>query len=150
MKPGNRILVVEDDPNLAEVMNLHLSAQRLAVTVVDDGLDALQVFDSDPPALVTLDLNISTISGFRLINLFKRFRPHVPILVVTAMDFAEVEEVARAGVDDFITKPFDPDVLIRKVRYHLQRGHQSETQTVSEPAERESRGVTWGRVALTV
>lgn len=117
----SRILVVEDFSPLAEVLALHLAAVGHEVDVAEDGLTALRAFEDRNPALVTLDLQIPAISGFRLLQLFKRSRPEVPVIVVTALDFQEAEEVARAGADDFITKPFDPSAFLVAVDYHLRR-----------------------------
>ncbi|HLG50123.1 MAG TPA: response regulator [Chloroflexota bacterium] len=121
MLKKERILIVEDDPEVAEVLQWNLFAAGYAVTVVEDGLAALRAFDDEKPALVTIDLNVPTVSGFRLIKLFKRYAPKVPILVVTALTFEEAEETARVGVEDFITKPFDPYDLLRKIEYFLER-----------------------------
>jgi DNA-binding response OmpR family regulator len=84
-----------------------------------DGLEALDLFETWSPSLVTLDLRLPTISGFRLIELFKRQRPDVPVIAATALDFEEAVEVARSGADDFITKPFDPRLLVAKVQFQL-------------------------------
>ncbi|HLH73490.1 MAG TPA: response regulator transcription factor [Chloroflexota bacterium] len=129
MLKRERILVVEDDPQVAEILQWNLFAAGYPVTIVQDGLAALRVFDEERPALVTIDLNVPTVSGFRLLSLFKRAAPHVPVLVITASAFEEVEDVARDGADDFITKPFDPYQVVRKVEYHLRR-----TQTAQSPS----------------
>lgn len=121
MHGAERILVVEDDPQVAEIIGWNLLAAGYLVTVVTDGLEAMQAFDREHPALVTVDLMIPSVSGFRLVALFKRERPEVPVLVVTALTFEEAEETARAGADDFITKPFDPGILVQKIDYHLHR-----------------------------
>jgi len=121
MLKSERILVVEDDPQVAEILQWNLYAAGYRVTVVEDGLAALRAFDEERPALVTIDLNVPTVSGFRLVELFKRYAPDVPVLVVTALMFEEAEEIARAGADDFVTKPFDPYQLVRKIEYHLRR-----------------------------
>jgi DNA-binding response OmpR family regulator len=121
MDGTERILVVEDDPQVAEIICWNLLAAGYPVTVVSDGLEAIQAFDREHPALVTVDLMLPSVSGFRLVALFKRERPDVPVLVVTALTFEEAEETARAGADDFITKPFDPGTLIQKIHYHLHR-----------------------------
>lgn len=120
LKP-ERILVVEDDPQVAEILQWNLFAAGYQVTVVQDGLAALRAFDDERPALVTIDLNVPSVSGFRLVELFKRHAPQIPILVVTALAFEEAEEIARAGAEDFVTKPFDPYQLVRKIEYHLHR-----------------------------
>ncbi len=119
MLKDTRVLVVEDDPQVAEVIEWNLLAAGYTVTVVPDGLTALRAFDDARPALVTIDLNVPEVSGFRLVQLFKRFAPNVPVIVVTAFAFEEAEEIVRAGADDFVSKPFDPQELLQKIDYHL-------------------------------
>jgi len=119
MLNDRRILVVEDDPHVAEIIQWNLYAAGYAATVVADGMAALQAFDEIHPCLVTLDLNVPAVSGFRLVELFKRHAPEVPVVIVTALSFEEAEEIARAGADDFVTKPFEPYDLLQKVHYHL-------------------------------
>lgn len=119
MLNDRRILVVEDDPHVAEIIYWNLHAAGYAVTVVTDGMAALHTFDELHPCLVTLDLNMPAVSGFRLVELFKRHAPDIPVVIVTALSFEEAEEIARAGADDFLTKPFDPYDLLQKIRYHL-------------------------------
>ncbi|HVC34063.1 MAG TPA: response regulator [Chloroflexota bacterium] len=131
MLKNERILVVEDDPQVAEILQWNLFAAGYQVTVVQDGLAALRSFDDERPALVTIDLNVPTVSGFRLVELFKRYAPSVPVLVVTALAFEEAEEIARAGADDFVTKPFDPYQLVRKIEYHLH--HKASLQITEAP-----------------
>jgi DNA-binding response OmpR family regulator len=114
-----QILVVEDDPYVAWMITWNLQDAGYAVSTADDGLAALRAFDTEDFALVTLDLMLPMISGFRLARLFKRTRPEVPVLVISSLSFEESVEVARAGVDDFLTKPFDPQLLVDKVRFHL-------------------------------
>lgn len=116
-----RILVVEDDPQVAEIIQYNLCAAGYSVTVVEDGVGALRVFDAARPALVTIDLNVPSVSGFRLVELFKRHAPEIPVIVVTALSFEEAEETARSGADDFVAKPFDPQQLVKKVGFHLVR-----------------------------
>ena len=121
MLKDQRILVVEDDPQMAEIIEWNLLAAGHPVTVVNDGVTALRKFDEERPSIVTIDLNVPEVSGFRLVKLFKRFAPDVPVIVVTAASFEEAEDIARDGADDFLAKPFDPRQLIRKVEFHLER-----------------------------
>ena len=118
-----RILVVEDNPDVAEILQWNLIGAGYAVSIADDGLKALRAFDEERPDLVTVDLNVPSVSGFRLVELFKRFAPEIPILVVTAATFEEAEEIARSGADDFVSKPFEPSRLVQKVDYYLQGPH---------------------------
>jgi DNA-binding response OmpR family regulator len=57
----------------------------------------------------------------------------VPVIVVTALSFEEAEEIARAGVDDFVTKPFDPQQLVAKIRYHLDRLRDPAAAPIASP-----------------
>jgi DNA-binding response OmpR family regulator len=126
-----QILVVEDDPNVARTICWNLWEAGYEVTTAEDGLAALHAFDAGDFALITLDLMLPMISGFRLAKLFKRARPETPVMIVSSLSFQEAEEVARAGVDDFLTKPFDPRVLIDKVRFHV---HAARRFSVVQPA----------------
>lgn len=141
MHGAEPILVVEDEPQVAEIIYWNLAAAGYRVTVAADGLEALRAFDAEHPALVTIDLLLPTVSGFRLVELFKRDHPDVPVLVVTALAFEEAEEIARAGADDFITKPFDPEALVQKVAYYLRRTPLSEVIGGASASEAEPRTV---------
>ncbi|HEX5414396.1 MAG TPA: response regulator transcription factor [Chloroflexota bacterium] len=116
-----RILVVEDDLQMAEIIEWNLLSAGYPVTVVNDGVAALRKFDEERPSIVTIDLNVPEVSGFRLVKLFKRYAQDIPVIVVTAASFEEAEDIARDGADDFLAKPFDPRQLIKKVEYHLER-----------------------------
>ncbi|HUX85661.1 MAG TPA: response regulator [Chloroflexota bacterium] len=109
------ILVVEDNPKEAEKICVSLAGTGRSVTVVQDGMAALEAFFEDrPPILVTLELDVPSVSGFRLIELFKRHFPRIPVLLVTRLQFEEAEDAIRVGADDFISKPFLSDVLARR------------------------------------
>ena len=118
-----KILIVEDEPGMVEILRLNLQASNYGVVVAGDGLKALQIFESEEPDLVTLDLDVPKVSGYRLIRLFKQAGQSqpVPVIVITASDYEEAEEVVDAGADDFITKPFDPAELIDKIDFVLSR-----------------------------
>ena len=134
MLKKEQILVVEDDPQVAEILQWNLYAEGYLVKVVEDGLSALRAFDEERPALVTIDLNVPTVSGFRLVQLFKRHAPDLPVVVVTASMFEEAEDAAQAGADDFITKPFDPYQLVRRVNFLLRRSGVSPNVSQQPPA----------------
>ncbi len=118
-----QILVVEDEPGLAEILALNLSASGYEPVVVHDGLEALYALDRATPRAVLLDLHIPQVSGFRLIQLLKQRpeTPQVPVIVITALSFQEAEEAVRTGADDFITKPFLPEEVVRRVDSILAR-----------------------------
>ena len=103
------ILVIEDEPGVAEILQVNLQAGGHAVSVVGDGQEALGALDREPADLVLLDLNLPRVSGFRFIEVMRRTPgwDAVPVVVVTAYNFEEAVEVVRVGVDEFLTKPFD-------------------------------------------
>lgn len=116
--PKGSVLVAEDEPGLADVLALHLRAAGYDPVVAPDGLEALHALDRPIlPVAIVLDLHLPRVSGFRVLEVLKQ-RPEtagIPVLVLTALSFAEVRGVARAGVDDFLTKPFHPTEVVRRV-----------------------------------
>src|SRR5690349_8752488 len=116
-----RILVIEDEPGLAELLAVNLEGAGFETTCVYDGVEALRAFEQNPPDLVTLDLNVPKVTGFRLLELFKRERPEIPIIAITAYSYEEVEEISKKGVDDFQAKPVDFEILISKIQRLLDR-----------------------------
>jgi DNA-binding response OmpR family regulator len=119
MAAPNRILIVEDDRSIAVTYAVHLVAAGYVVRIAEDGLAAFRHFDEQLPSLVIMDLQLPLVSGFRLLQVMKRASSRIPVLVATSLMFEEAEEVARAGADDFLTKPVDPDLLLHKVKHHL-------------------------------
>lgn len=117
------VLVIEDEAGLLEILTLNLQASGFRVLAASDGLEGWRLFEEGRPDLVILDLQLPTISGFRLLELFKgpSGRPEVPVLALTALDFAEAEDLAELGLEGFITKPFEPEELLATVRHLLQR-----------------------------
>lgn len=106
-----RVLIVEDEGGLLEILDLNFRSAGFQVFTAADGIAAWQSFDRERPDLIVLDLNLPQLSGFRLLELV-RSESDVPILILTAFDFAEAEEVARYRPDAFVKKPFDTQELI--------------------------------------
>jgi two-component system response regulator VanR len=106
-----QILIIEDEGGLLEILEINFRSAGYQVLVAADGMTAWQLFDEHRPDLVVLDLNLPRISGFRLLELM-RSESDVPILILTAYDFAEAEEVAQYRPDAFVKKPFDPGEIV--------------------------------------
>jgi DNA-binding response OmpR family regulator len=117
------ILAVEDEPGVAEILQVNLEASGHRVTTVSDGEMALSALDGPPPDLVILDLNLPRVSGFRVIEVMRRTPAWqaVPVIVLTAYNFEEAVDVVRAGIDEFLTKPFDVGDLLTAVERILSR-----------------------------
>jgi len=105
------VLIVEDETGLLEILELNFRSVGYQVSTAADGVTAWQQYERQRPDLLVLDLNLPKISGFRLLELI-RSESDLPVLILTAYDFAEAEEVARHRPDAFIKKPFDVHELI--------------------------------------
>jgi len=116
-----RILVVEDEPSLAETIRYNLEREGYLVGVAEDGRVALERFRAQIPALVILDLMLPEISGLDVCRAL-RSDSDVPIIIVTAKD-SESDKVAglELGADDYVTKPFSMRELVSRVRANLRR-----------------------------
>jgi two-component system response regulator VanR len=110
MRP--HVLIIEDEAGLLEILELNFRSAGYQTSTATDGVTAWQQYEQERPDLLVLDLNLPKISGFRLLELV-RSESDLPILILTAYDFAEAEEVARHRPDAFIKKPFDVQELVQ-------------------------------------
>lgn len=119
-----KILVVEDDPDLVELLSFNLRACGFTVTTAGDGVDALKKTRSIMPDLILLDLMLPELDGFGVCETLRRdpATAGIPIIMVTAMSsqFARLAGL-EAGANDYITKPFSPKQLIARVQALLGR-----------------------------
>lgn len=111
MRP--HVLIVEDEEGLLEILALNFRSAGYQVSTATDGVMAWQQYERQQPDLLVLDLNLPQISGFRLLELV-RSESDLPVLILTAYDFAEAEEVAQHRPDAYLKKPFDVRDLIRE------------------------------------
>jgi two-component system, OmpR family, phosphate regulon response regulator PhoB len=122
--PAPRLLLVEDDPALAELLEFRFKQEGYAVTVTPDGDEALLLAQEEVPDLVVLDWMIEGTSGIEVCRRLRRAREtaHVPIVMLTARG-AEDDKIRglETGADDFVTKPFSPRELIARVNAILRR-----------------------------
>lgn len=105
------VLIIEDEADLLEVLEIAFENAGYRVATAANGVTGWQHFAREHPDLVVLDLNMPEMSGFRLLQLI-RSESLVPVLILTAYDFAEAEEVARYRPNYFMNKPFDALDLI--------------------------------------
>jgi DNA-binding response OmpR family regulator len=116
-----KLLVVDDDPDLAALVAFALTNAGYSVVKAGDTVEALRVFDAELPNLVILDINLPSGSGFEVCKNI-RSRSAVPIMMLTAR--GEEEDLVRAlelGADDYLTKPFSPRTLLARVKALLRR-----------------------------
>lgn len=118
-----RVVVVEDEPEMLEILLVNLEQAGYSVVPARDGVEACRLLDAADCDAIVLDLGLPGMSGFRLASLLRR-DPRlrgVPVLVVTAFQFEEVEDIAEEGVQGFLTKPFDPADLVDRLDFVLSR-----------------------------
>jgi DNA-binding response OmpR family regulator len=119
------ILVVEDEPTIADAVAARLRAERFAVRVAADGPSAVDDFHRHRPDLVVLDLMLPGFDGLEVCRRIQAERP-VPVLMLTARD-GETDQLVGLGVgaDDYLTKPFSMRVLVARVRALLRRAERA-------------------------
>lgn len=127
----SRILVVEDEEDIQEILKNYLTAEGYSVTLAGDGVEGIARFHSGTYDLILLDVLMPKIDGFGVCELIRR-ESKVPIIMLTAL---EQEEYQIKGLDlkadDYITKPFSMPVLLRKIAAVLRRTQrEEETQQV--------------------
>ncbi|MBD3690072.1 response regulator transcription factor [Nanchangia anserum] len=118
-----RILVVDDDQPLAEMIGIVLESEGYDPVYCHDGAQALSTFRAHKPDLILLDLMLPGLGGIEICQMI-RAESDVPIVMLTAKsDTADVVAGLEAGADDYIPKPFKPKELIARIRVRL-RGHE--------------------------
>lgn len=129
---AERILVVDDEPQITRVLRASLSAQRYDVRTANDPQEALRIFAEWDPDLVITDLAMPDMNGVELARAIRR-GSNTPIIVLSVrdQDVSKVEAL-DAGADDYVTKPFSTQELLARVRAHLRRAPERLPEIVVE------------------
>ena len=116
------VVVIEDDPNIADLVDLYLREAGFRVLLADRGLRGLELIEQHRPTLAVLDIGLPDIDGFEVCRRI-RAASAMPVLFLTARD-GEIDRVLglELGADDYVTKPFSPRELVARVKAILRRG----------------------------
>jgi two-component system OmpR family response regulator len=118
---GQRIMVVDDDYNINQLIKLYLEKEGFTVEPYEEGTEALKSFKANPPSLVVLDIMLPGMDGWDICREIRK-SSDVPIIMLTAKGetFDKVLGL-ELGADDYIVKPFDPKELIARIKAVLRR-----------------------------
>jgi diguanylate cyclase (GGDEF)-like protein len=122
------VVIAEDEESIARVLQETLLMERYDVRVAHDGQEALDLITADPPDIVLLDVQMPRMNGFDVCKRIKSdvFLRNIPVLMLTAQGSTKYKVTGlESGADDYVTKPFDTDELLARIRTLLRRTRQS-------------------------
>ena len=119
--PNEKILVVDDDTNICELLRLYLEKEGYVVKIVNDGVSAINAFKQENPDLTLLDIMIPKLDGWQVCREIRKFSDK-PIIMLTAKG-AEIDKVVglEIGADDYVTKPYSFRELLARIRAVMRR-----------------------------
>jgi DNA-binding response OmpR family regulator len=121
-----KVLLAEDDRDFGNILSQYVSINGFDVTLARDGKEAWELFNQDRPDICVLDVMMPEMDGFTLGEKIKEAQPGVPLIFLTAKSLKEdIVRGLKIGADDYITKPFDPEVLILRINNILKRAYTS-------------------------
>ncbi|PYJ39373.1 MAG: DNA-binding response regulator [Verrucomicrobia bacterium] len=133
---GRKILIIEDENDVADLLSLNLRKAGFRVSTAADGANGLQKARDDRPDFIILDLMLPKMSGLEVCRVLKgdTVTAHTPILMLTA----KAEEIDRIvglefGADDYVTKPFSPREIVLRIRAILRRGETADESLKAGP-----------------
>jgi len=141
-----KLLVVEDDPRISDVLEYALKAEGYDVQKTQRGRDAIEMAKISSPALIVLDVGLPDLDGFEVCRAIRKFS-EVPIIFLTSRS-DEIDRVVglEIGGDDYVVKPFSPRELLARIKA-IRRRH--ERAAVTSPAETQEEGeLRYGSIAI--
>jgi len=133
MRPGTRILIVEDDRSIARLVQLELEHRGLTVRCAYDGPSGLEAVAEFAPAAVVLDIMLPGIDGVAVLKKLRQQGNRVPVIMLTARDTsADKVHSLDMGADDYLTKPFDTEELMARLNTLLRRVEGDEVLKVAD------------------
>ncbi len=126
----NHILVVDDEPEIRQLIHFHLEHADLDVTEAVSGKQAIELLQTHQIELIILDLMMDDGNGFELLQFLKDTGMTPPVIALSARKEIELKiKTLGLGADDYVTKPFSPIELVARVQAHLRRSQHNSTHT---------------------
>ncbi|MBE6773680.1 MAG: response regulator transcription factor [Ruminococcaceae bacterium] len=127
-----KILVVDDDLNICELLRLYLTKEGYNVVIVNDGASAVTAFQEESPSLVLLDIMLPKLDGWQVCREIRKFSD-VPIIMLTAKGevFDRVLGL-ELGADDYVVKPFDTKEIVARIKAVLRRSASYTAEEIKE------------------
>lgn len=127
---SDKILIVDDEPDILELVSFNLKKEGFDVTSLSSGAQVVSEAEKDMPALIVLDLMLPEIQGLDVCRALRSNSKtkNIPIIMLTAKgEESDIIAGLELGADDYITKPFSPKLLVARVRTVLRRASQKDT-----------------------
>ncbi|MFP3389899.1 response regulator transcription factor [Brevibacillus sp. SIMBA_040] len=149
-----KLMVVDDDPHIRELVRVFLEREGFEVMEAADGEEALSLFSTAPADLVILDIMMPNMDGWELCRELRRFYPDIPLLMLTAKgETSQKIKGFELGTDDYLVKPFEPAELVVRVKALLKRYRIESSHTVQIgqlQLNKKTFEMTKGTKALTI
>ena len=145
MMSAGKILVVDDDQNICELLRLYIEKEGFEVRIANDGRKALEIFEEQNPDLIMLDIMLPELDGWQVCREIRK-KSQCPIIMLTARE-EETDKVLglELGADDYITKPFSMRELLARVKANIRR---SGMIPAVQPASGSGERLELGRISI--
>lgn len=128
----SKVLVIDDDKNICELLKLYLISENFEVSLAHDGSSALDKVEETKPDLIILDVMLPVINGWEVLKLIRK-DSNTPVIMISALDTTENKIMGLDnGADDYIVKPFEPKEVIARVKANIRRVLYSQEITESD------------------
>lgn len=129
---SERVLIVDDDTNICELLRLYLEKEGFVTSIANDGESAITIFKQEQPDIMLLDIMLPSLDGWQVCREIRKFSD-TPIIMITAKGetFDKVLGL-ELGADDYISKPFETKEVIARIKAVLRRSSVTQTQSIKE------------------
>ncbi len=129
---NEKILIVDDDANICELLRLYLSKEGYMTYIVNDGLSAIEAVSTIKPSLILLDIMLPELDGWQVCRKIRAFS-NIPIIMLTAKSetFDKILGL-ELGADDYIVKPFDTKEVVARIKAVLRRSNTNTSESIKE------------------